>query len=149
MFATGGLDPLLVEGLSPSGQRDTGGDVNPDCLGVFAPISFGWPHRWPPTPAVPAISCFARLCFHRSRTPYAGAFSNFAGHFRARRRWEIYSAAAKSQRNIEESKNGYPPPRASAFAINTEVVHKSVENVAGFAAENIFLSTPRPILAAV
>jgi hypothetical protein len=27
----------------------------------FASISFGWPDRWPPAPAVPAIDCFARL----------------------------------------------------------------------------------------
>jgi len=58
---TGGLVPLLVAGLSPAGQQITGGDVNPDCLDAFASISFGWPRRWPPTPAVPAINCFARL----------------------------------------------------------------------------------------
>jgi len=57
----GGLDGSLVARLSLAGRPITGGDVNPDCLGVFAPISFGWPHRWPPTPAVPAIDCFARL----------------------------------------------------------------------------------------
>jgi hypothetical protein len=68
------LDPLHVEGLSPSGQRDTGGDVNPDCQDAFAPISFGWPHRWPPTPSVPAIDWFARPCFTRSRTPYQKPF---------------------------------------------------------------------------
>ena len=39
-------------------------------FGVLAPISSGWPRRWPPTSAVPAIGCFARPNSpFRSRTP--------------------------------------------------------------------------------
>jgi hypothetical protein len=41
-----------------------------------ASISFGWPHRWPPTSAVPALSCFARLdCCLDAGLLLSGAFS--------------------------------------------------------------------------
>jgi hypothetical protein len=66
---TNRLARLWVRRIAPRGgsllakRCATGGDVNPDCSlsGAFATISFGWPRRWPPAPAVPAIDCFARL----------------------------------------------------------------------------------------
>jgi hypothetical protein len=66
----------LSEDSLLAGRCITRGDVNPTCHGLLEPISFGWPgnkghppliacalrrRRWPPTPAVPAIPCFARL----------------------------------------------------------------------------------------
>jgi hypothetical protein len=41
-------------------RRATGGDLNPDCLGLFCPVVSGGLDRWPPIPAVPAFCCFAR-----------------------------------------------------------------------------------------
>jgi hypothetical protein len=55
------LDPTIDGRLSLHGGQITGGDSNPDCLAsAFLRRSFGWPDRWPPTFAVPAINCFAR-----------------------------------------------------------------------------------------
>jgi hypothetical protein len=53
---------LTIDGrLSLRGGQITGGDSNPDCLvSAFLRRSLGWPDRWPPTFAVPAIVCFAR-----------------------------------------------------------------------------------------
>ena len=68
-IVTDRLSRLWVRRIAPRGgsllakRCATGGDVNPDCslTDAFTPISFGWPRRWPPAPAVPAIDCFARL----------------------------------------------------------------------------------------
>jgi len=37
-------------------------------LAFWRQLVFGWPHRWPPIPAVPAFNCFARPCCE-DRTP--------------------------------------------------------------------------------
>jgi hypothetical protein len=48
-----------------------------------------------------------------NRAVVSGAFSNFAVHFRARRRREIYARAAKSRRNLAKRNLSYPPCVAS------------------------------------
>jgi hypothetical protein len=54
--------------------------------------------RWPPTPAVPAIPCFARpFDSFGSRTQYSGAFSTFAERFLVRRRTGIYAMSRKNR----------------------------------------------------
>ncbi len=55
-----GLDLTGAGRLSLRGPQITGGDSNPDCPLAFSRLSIGWPGRWPPTFAVPAIDCFAR-----------------------------------------------------------------------------------------
>jgi len=55
-----GLNSRLSRGSLSGGDRSLAAMLTQIAKGVFAPISFGWPHRWPPTPAVPAIGCFAR-----------------------------------------------------------------------------------------
>jgi hypothetical protein len=55
-----GLDLLGVGRLSLRDPQITGGDSNPDCPLAFSRLSVGWPGRWPPAFAVPAIGCFAR-----------------------------------------------------------------------------------------
>ena len=94
-----GSDAPLVGGLSPRGRGCvTGGDINPTCHGAFlTPISSGWPCRWPPTSAVPAIPCFARSSLSWKPDSVSGAFSFFAVHFRARRRGGIYPMLKKSR----------------------------------------------------
>jgi hypothetical protein len=95
-----GLDLSVIGSLSLRGGQTTGGDSNPDCLtfGVFAPIIIGWPGRWPPTFAVPAFDCFARSFAFGKPDCLSGAFSFFAGHFRARRRGKIYPRASEIPR---------------------------------------------------
>jgi hypothetical protein len=69
----------MIESLSLPVRSATCGDINPDRpTDVFASISFGWPCRWPPTSAVPAIHCFARPLLGRPDS-VSGAFSFFAG----------------------------------------------------------------------
>lgn len=61
------------EGFLLTVRCTTGGDVNPDCRWAFWPISFGWPRRWPPAPAVPALGCFART--NRKLISVSGTFT--------------------------------------------------------------------------
>jgi hypothetical protein len=76
-----GVRPAPIRGtLSPRRHRTLAATINPDCLlGVFTPMSFGWPRRWPPTSAVPAFGCFARSSSRGKPDSVLGAFSIFAG----------------------------------------------------------------------
>ena len=74
------------------------------------PISSGWPstgfrppggllrRRWPPTSALPALGCFAGSSLQGSRSRFWEPFSNSAGHFRVRRREEMYARVAESRK---------------------------------------------------
>jgi hypothetical protein len=96
------------------GEPITSGDVSPDRLkGVLAPISFGQPHRWPPTSAVPAITCFARHSFAWKPDSVSRAFSTFAGRLRVRRRRGIYGVHAPAQNKFKNPRLDYPQPRAN------------------------------------
>jgi hypothetical protein len=44
----------------PAVRQDTNGDDNPDRSMGFLRPHVGWPRRWPPVSAAPAIGCFAR-----------------------------------------------------------------------------------------
>jgi hypothetical protein len=99
--------------------------------GVFAPMIFGWPYRWPPTLAVPAIHCFARTLLGKSDF-VSEAFSCFADHFRARRRGELYAPHTKPPRNFHNPKIGYPPPRASVGGQSEFTVNNAVDKLIRF-----------------
>ena len=92
-----GLDLTGIGRLSLRDPQITGGDSNPDCHWRFLTPVLGWPCRWPPTFAVPALPCFARSSLLKSRTQYSEAFSFFAGHFHARRRKPLYKIQQKSR----------------------------------------------------
>ena len=77
-------------------------------------ISFGQPCRWPPTPAVPAIPCFARPSLGEPDS-VSGAFSFFAVHFRARRRREIYECTLESPSFFRCVRRSYPPARGKSM----------------------------------
>jgi hypothetical protein len=68
--------PRQVEDFLLALRHTTGGDDNPHRSWAFAPISLGWPRRWPPVPPRPFFF-FART-FFRNRAPFSGAFSCFA-----------------------------------------------------------------------
>jgi AmmeMemoRadiSam system protein A len=89
---------------------------------------FGWPYRWPPTLAVPAILCFARTSLRKSDF-VSEAFSCFADHFRARRRGEIYALDTKHPRNFHNPEIGYPPPRASVGRQSEITVNNAVDKL--------------------
>ena len=112
----------------PQLPRVTGGDSNPTCLWILAdPLVPGglrlrscdrssWgslPCRWPPASALPAFGCFAGHSLLESRTPFWEPFSFSAGHFRVRRRREIYAAHLESRKFFDIYRFGYPPVRAN------------------------------------
>ena len=99
---------------------------------AFRLISFGWPDRWPPVPAVPAFACFARPTLLREPDSVSGAFSFSADHLRVRRRKEIYAPEQKIRREIDNCKLSYPPTITSAFTIIAWAVHKAVEKLTQF-----------------
>src|SRR5438552_16694705 len=87
----------------------TRGDSNPTCLWTLShPLVPGGLERpfgslrrllsgrWPPASAPPAFCCFAGHSLQRSRSPLREPFSNFAVHFRVRRRGEIYESRVES-----------------------------------------------------
>jgi len=59
----------------------------------------------------------------------SGAFSFFAGHFRARRRREIYNSASKIGCLFVKGIFTYPPMRVNACPAREIAVHKMVDNV--------------------
>ena len=64
------------------------GGLNATLSGLVQRLLSG---RWPPASALPALVCFAGHSLQRSRTPLREPFSNFAVHFRVRRRRGIYA----------------------------------------------------------
>ncbi len=69
------------------------------------------------------------LSLSESRTPFSGAFSFFAGHFRARRRRGIYPPPTKIPRFFRDPPTTYPPPCASPCRTSESAVHKPVDNL--------------------
>jgi len=63
LSARPGLNVPSIEGLSPRGSGTSlAATLTPIAHpAFFAPLGLGWPRRWPPVPAVPALACFARL----------------------------------------------------------------------------------------
>jgi hypothetical protein len=66
--------------------------------------------RLPPCP--PSIASHGFSAWRKS-VSVSGAFSIFAGHFRARRRREIYRVQSKSRRDFVNSNSAYPHPNVN------------------------------------
>lgn len=133
-----GPDILGVSDLSagprPHGRSTVGfphaspdvtcGDSNRACrLGVLSPCP-RWPRHWPPVPAVPAFfsaafatgDCFAReFAAVGFGSPLPLAFSDFAGHFRARRRICLYRVAPQTPNFL----------RQFSFALGQVIHHRA------------------------
>ena len=108
-----GSDDPLVGGLSPRGAvSPLAATLTRPADGRFGAHSPGWPRRWPPAPAVPAIDCFARPS-HEEPDSVTGAFSNSAGRFHVRRRREIYGVRVENPRDFDTRELSYPPAVAS------------------------------------
>src|SRR5688572_26726281 len=91
-------------------------------------MSFGWPRRWPPTPAVPAFHCFARLDCCRKSDSVTGAFSNFAGRcFTSDDEEKLTSKRFENQKNLPSAPAGYPPPTATPAAHGRNAVGNPVD----------------------
>ena len=72
-------------------------------------ISSGWPRRWPPTPAVPAIGCFARP------NAFAGAGLRVRSLFRFRRS----VSRSTTEGNIRAAREFSEPFRLVQFQLST------------------------------
>jgi hypothetical protein len=59
----------------------------------------------------------------------SGAFSYFAGHFRARRHEEIYRRASEIPRIFENLRPGYQPIGVTACEERLIAVHNLVDNL--------------------
>jgi hypothetical protein len=93
------------------------------------------PCRWPPTPAVPAINCCARLICQGAGLNCQEPSPISVVHFRSRRRGEIYARVRKSRRNSCKSDSGYPPFVATSCGRRAWSVQNAVEKVTG---KNLF-----------
>jgi hypothetical protein len=66
--------PRCRGSLTPRCGTPLAATITPIAGWAFSRPRLGWPCRWPPAPAVPAIACFARLFRVRGRTPYQEPF---------------------------------------------------------------------------
>jgi hypothetical protein len=101
------------------------------CFGVFAPIFSGGLIAGRRLSPCPQLFASHGLSLVESRTKLSGAFSYFAGHFRARRRRGIYNHSPKIHRFFRYPNFSYTPMRATPFPARKIAVNKTVDNLTG------------------
>ena len=88
--------------------------------------------RWPPASALPAIVCFAgSFAVQEAGLFSSGAFSDFAKHFRVRRRREIYAGRPVSPTLFARKDLAYPPLLANHWKRSCCPVENPVEKQIG------------------
>ncbi len=115
--------------LSPRFGGSQAATLTRIAAGVFTPSVYGWPHRWPPTFAVPAFEFALHGLRVRKSDFYVRSVFLFRRSLPCPTTWGNISRQTKKSENYRQLKITYPPERANALGTSEIAVHKPVDNL--------------------